>query len=459
VIPGNDGMKTISFVILLISFCLSPQGLHAAGLLSPDDFQYAAQLKGPVKSNVLYKVHLTGEVLQSCLPGCNDLRVFDHDNREIPYVIIENRMTAEKSTVYPLEITGYDDNPKASVITVKMPEKYEPIGVMTLDTQDRDFRKKVFLYGSSDMKNWKLLTEDIIYDFTSQVSLRKIGINFYKSDYRYYRLRLVDNERRDGGREKISLKYDGLDFSIDSGKVKKINIGRITGSTPVEKDVRTVYDYESIAALSSRLDRDRNTEIIIETRLPFDRLFLDVANPYFYRKVTVYYSDTGKKDSYQFLLQQPVYRFQISSIRETKDLIGGTTSWHRFYKIVIENNNNPPLDIRDIRLSWVQRNLFFVGLKAAEYYPLHMGSMAAERPVYDLSKFIHQDNWFREASERLEAAAVQKNAAYRPSATKDRKSRVEKTFLTVVVIVLVIGMGFWLYSLLKKTGSRDQKGG
>jgi hypothetical protein len=157
-------MRNIPAFILFLSM-LSPFTNVSATSLAPDNFRYAAQIQGPIKNNVLYQLDLTSEVMQKCSRTCNDLRIFDSNNKEIPYVIIEHRQPDERVESYPLEMMDYHENAEFATVTMKLPEKHGPIGEIHVDTHSRDFKKTIVVYGSHDLKKWVLLAEDTIFFF------------------------------------------------------------------------------------------------------------------------------------------------------------------------------------------------------------------------------------------------------------------------------------------------------
>ncbi|MBI5639146.1 MAG: DUF3999 family protein [Nitrospirae bacterium] len=446
-------MSLISALFLLLLSLVFPANTDAGMQFVPDNFKYSTAIQGPLRGNTLYRVHLSSGILQRCVSACNDMRLFGPDNHEIPYVIIENRLSEAKIESYPAEITAYDETREEAVITMKLPEKFEPVSLLFLDIEEHDFKKHIIIEGSHDARTWEMIGEDAVYDFHSQVDLRKTEIRFPKSSYRYYRLRLIDGKGMAADRENIRLKYNGLDFSVNNVRGKKIRISRIIAKTSFEKETAPVYDELILTAFSQQTDKQGNTVIILETSIPFDRIIFELSNPYYFRKVGVYYSDTGKNSSYRLLTQGYLYRFPLSGLTETRAHIEYSATGQRFYRFVIENHNNPPLEIRQIRLAWVQKNLFFVALKDAPAYSLCFGSPAAEKPVYDLPNFINQGNWFKHASEKSATAQLLENPAYQPGIPKDIRSSIEKNILRGIVILLVIGLGYWLYALLNKTRS------
>ncbi|MCP4134227.1 MAG: DUF3999 domain-containing protein [bacterium] len=442
-------MKKIIFI--LIFFLAGICGIFA-GALNKNSFQYAANLKGPVKKDSIYQVSLSANILEKCRPECRDARVLDSEGKEIPYVIINNHFPASKAERYTLTITDYSNNNNSAVMHMQLPARHEPVNKINVDTEESDFKKNYRLFGSSNKKNWKLLTRGSLYDFTSQVDVRKTTIRFKRSPWRYYRLNLADSgSGKSSGR--VRLKYKDLEFSSREIQNKKIRINEITAFTTYKKGNTTIYDTKTFDSFSTEIDDNKNTVITLKAGLPFETVSFKVGNSYYYRTIKVYGSATGKENSFRFLTGGSLYRFSLFKNKESNNSLSYDTVKHAYYRFVIENNDNPPLEIKSIQLRWVQKKLYFVALANSENYSLHFGSSSLERPEYDLAAFITQNNWFSHNRVKIRAGAIISNKDYKPGEapeSEESNEKLEKTILTVVVILLVLGMGVWLAALLRK---------
>ncbi|MBF0343989.1 MAG: hypothetical protein HQL06_07140 [Nitrospirae bacterium] len=442
-------MRAISTLLWLTCLVLSPLSVLA---LTPEDFQYSVLLKDVTKANTLYRLHLTPDLLDKCSPGCNDLRLLDKDNNDVPYVILQDIIPGDKVETYALEITNYENKDNQALITMKMPDNYKPVSAIELSIADRDFNKKAVLYASRNGTDWIILAHENVYDFTSQINLRKTRIQFNASDYPLYYLILADVDMTEGGRPAIHLSYDGLDFSAFGVKNKTVKINAIKALTAAKAQQSIVYDQKVFNALPERFDDGKNTVVIVESSVPASSIVLEASNPYYYRKVDVYYATRSQvdRDPYVLYASHYVYNFPLAGVEATKDYFELPPNPGRQYKFVVNNNSNPPLIVNAVTLRWIKRNLFFVSVKDSDRYTLCFGNSDLNRPQYDIASFIRQDNYFDRPHEVIKLPAVVFNANYRPS-SRQRREQVEKTILTVVVVGLVVLIGFWIHRLSKKT--------
>jgi hypothetical protein len=282
------------------------------------------------------------------------------------------------------------------------------------------------------------------------VALRKTRIEFPKSDARFFRLTLTDYAPQSATQQSIKLKYEGLEFSVNGAQKKELRIHAVKGSTLLPAEKKPMYDRKNFTDLAPALDKDGNTVIVLAAGLPIDQLSIDVTNHYYYRTINLYGSATGRDDSYRFLVSQPIYRFPLSSEQhEEKNYIESNLPKYAYYKVIVMNKNNPPLDMRGMTVSWIQQNLYFIALRNNERYSLCFGNQRTTRPDYDIVKFVNRNSLSRHSFEHATLAAPVKSGG--PSLTlRESLIGMEKLVLKIVVVLLVIGMGGWLYTLLKK---------
>jgi len=441
-------MRTLPLVFIVF---LCTAGMPAvAGPPTPKDFQYCAEVAGQARTGALYGVHLTGDVLERCSTGCVDLRLFGPAGQEVPFVVIEDAPPPEPQEKYPLDITDYAPSGTEAVITMKMPEKRRPVTVLEIQTPDRDFKKRVVLWTSRDSKTWRVAAEDAIYDFSSRVDLRKTRIEFKKTEDRYFRLKLADDGGRERGGASIKLKYEGLDFSVEGMQKKEIRIQGAHALTALYRERVPVYDSKTFPDLSAKTDKDGNTVITLKAGLPVERFSFAVANPYYSRSVLVSVSGAEEENTYRFLARGTIYRFALDGRKEEQAFIDARSSKQASYKIVVENRGNPPLDMKAVDLLWVKQDLYFLALSDGDRHSLCFGNDTLARPEYDIARFITRGNLAQHSPTSLLAGELRVNADYAPKAPKQKRARIEKRVLTAVVVVLVIGMGYWLFALVRK---------
>ncbi len=444
--------RSIWFSLTLLCGLICCPAVLQAVKMEPLHFRYSANLKGEVKKGGFYRIILPVEILERCEKSCKDIRLFDNENREIPFVILENRIPAKKAVQYPLDVVSYNGQAEKTGIVLKRTSYLEPVNRMELESPDRDFNKTVSVWGSADMKNWKPLGQEAIYDFSSRVNLRKMYVALGENSYPYFRL-TIDEGKEKTDFKNIRLIYDGIDFSTSTYTKKKLKITRFVVLNDIQSQEKVVYDDLKILPSVSTDTERRITEIPFSTTLPFSAVEFVIDNPYYYRKIKLYGTNTNRKDNLVLINQDALYSLPISNLNEAKKSINFLPPQeYRSYKIVIENQSNPPLKIESIILKWGQKQLFFIGLDDQQEYRLCCGSPTVEEVSYDIAKMVRADNWFTQPSESLKISTITQNTNYKPFKLKGDKTLLEKNIFVIVLVLVVMVVAFFLFQLWKKTG-------
>jgi len=389
-------------------------------------------------------------MLQECAVQCDDIRIFDEKGKEVPFVILNDERD-EIVKQYVLDVLDYEEKKNMAQITVEMPDDREDISIIELNIKGNDFKKSIDLEGSDDRSKWDHIVRDTIYDFSSKIDLRKTSIEFPESGYKYYRLTLQDLQVSTDQSENIKLHYKDLQFSIAGAVPQKMRVDGITGLTGNGSDRKYEYDKQLFNGFTQNVTEEGNTEIIVKAALPASKISFDVSNAYYFRKITIYVSETGEKNTFRPVTSSNIFAFPVSNDVETKNNIEIKTQIHSYYKFVVKNGNNPPLQIKGIEFEWIRKILFFVALDDSRQYILKFGDPELKKPVYDLVNFIHQENWTKVKSHELLPGDLTVNRGFSPVTSEEKKRTYEKATLTVVIVMLVFIIGIWLFILLKKT--------
>ncbi|MFW5781892.1 MAG: hypothetical protein ACOCWO_01215, partial [Candidatus Muiribacteriaceae bacterium] len=157
-------MKRISVLIILLTAIIIA---HAA----KEDFTHRAELAGGYKEG-FNRVILPHDIIEKSLNSLGDLRIYA-GNVSVPY--FTDTETEEKSRRIRAEITDYSNGkPERLYFRTERPVRAQYIDLLI---PDRNFERKVIIYGSNDSKNWEKLAEQTIFDYSWKTHLRKTRIN------------------------------------------------------------------------------------------------------------------------------------------------------------------------------------------------------------------------------------------------------------------------------------------
>lgn len=442
-------MKTLTLLTVLA--LAAPAGAAAP---RPENFKYQAAVEPAVKAGGVYRLDLPSEVLRACAPGQPDIRLFSAEGAEVPYSLVRAEYLQKGDETFTAEITGYTVSPKAAVLEFRFNGKFSPVSFIELRVNDRDFRKQAELSASEDGKTWARLASGEIYDFSSQVDLRRTRLEFKSSAARYYRLTLSEKEEAHPQGRELTLKYDGLDLRLAGPRGGKLRIGGVSAGTGGRDSVVGMYDEERLAPEGAGTGKDNSSFFYLRGGLPFERLAFEVEDPFFVRDVTVWYSETGEEDSWRPLGSANISRFPAGWSDGERLTAAVSSPGYAHYKVTVANRNSPPLRVKAVRLIRLRRSLYFIAPGDLAGLRLAFGRPGTAAPSYDVASFINQGNWERRGAQELRLGPAAETAGYAAEAAPDKKARNEKNLLTGVIVLVAAGMGWWLYTLLKKAAAK-----
>ncbi|MGD9612406.1 MAG: DUF3999 family protein [Kiritimatiellia bacterium] len=177
---------------LILLFHLAGRPAEAA---VPVDFAHVRDVSGPERRAVrLAAVRLDAALLAATRPGFPDLRVFDGEHREIPFLIEPLVAPQERVGRQPVaarigeirELAGNrfevrcDLEPGAPAATA-----------VEIRTPLRDFIRHVRVVGSADGQFWQPLAEAEIYDYSRFLNMRRTTVSLPANECRTFILEVT----------------------------------------------------------------------------------------------------------------------------------------------------------------------------------------------------------------------------------------------------------------------------
>ncbi len=443
-------MNKNRLVILLITLVLGCMGHNAeTQAVELTEFLYTTQIESDFTPNVLNCIPLNKEIVSETNNNFSDLRIFDDLGRETPYVIYGERKPPREIKTFTFKVISYNDADGLTEIVVERPKNCTSFSSIQFITSNSNFKKTVKIIGSSDRKTWRDIASDTIFDFTSRVDLRKTTIKIPEANYPYLKIYIKDNSSAGENRTDIKLHYNGLEFAASGDRKKLFRIDSIIGSNGVSAPSEEVLDYTYCNIRDIFTDSEGNTAINFDrVNLPVTEIALQVENPYYYRLVELLGSDSGKEKSFRKLCSGNIYK--ITGMKNPKDTIRCIQSSMKYLQLKIFNGDNQQLQISKIKVGWVKQNLYFVP-ESGRSYSLYFGSDKVEMPLYELKNLIAPEYEKLKQCKVIGTESITSSPYYKPqeSVVNNRK-KVEKSILTSVVLILVGGLGYWAYKLMKR---------
>ena len=406
-----------------IGFFLLPFLLWAS-FAAGQNFRHEALLP-PITQENFYKIAITPAIASKLKTDFSDIRLYNSKQQEVPYLVLRERPVQTRKLFREYQIVRKTIIPGGNTTLILRNPTRSKINNISLLIKNTNVRKKAQLSGSNDRQNWYGLEEDYyLHSLYSQAATAEVNLlNFPLSDYEYYQL--VINDSTSAPLNILSVGY--YDTFSENGKYT------------------AVPDVKCTKTDSSAL---KQTFIYFpaQTLVRADKLTLEISGPTFYRRqATLYQAQFRKRKRRRKLrkIYEPVTSFQLQSDKENTVVLNNFRS-DDFY-LVIHNQDNPPLQIRQVQF-YLLNTYLVASLQKEPAYRLQFGHEDVPPPHYDLAYF--KDNLPAD----LPVISPVKIKTIAPANVPATPTVFTNKNIIWVAIVLVIGLlGFMTYKMMQET--------
>jgi hypothetical protein len=339
--------------------------LQASAAAQPPVAPAAFRFERPIAANGQGPRRLAVDV--PLLAGVNrdlsDLRLFDANAREIPYLLLSNPMAepAWRPAVI-LPVASIDaDKKKESGFEADLGE-IQAADRLRIDGLPPPFLKRVRLEGSGDRARWTLLVaEGTLFDLPDE-KLRQTELAFASGAYRYFRLTWDDT---------------------NSGRVPSppAAVARLVSSVMPPPPLTASL---AVERRPSEPGRSRYRIRLPGPHLPIAALEFDLGGGHVLRDASVYEARLSGAEAVPVLLGNATLRRVVQGSLVAASLrMSITPPLEPQIDLVVDDGNNPPLEVRGVQaifadLPWIYLESDGTALTA------RYGNPALDRPRYDL---------------------------------------------------------------------------
>lgn len=424
--------------------------LTVAGASAQTPLRYGRDILRDGRAEAVTLVPLDAAVYAETRDGLPDVRIIDDRGEEVPFAVrtrMKGRSVAVREpSASRVESLGVVEGGALEVVTRLERDAPEPDGA-TVQTPLVDFERRVRVLGSPDGETWTPLAEGRILDYSRFMNVRDVDVAFPARGCRlfkfvferesdelkspYYQL---SRSRAEGGRGRAGAAETETETETILRRPFRIDriapyrtVHRVEGEEPTT--TRSTLEVERV-----EVDRgDQVTRVVIVAgRLPLARLALRTTSRNFHRPSRVQRpTEAGWVDVGRGTLAL----YQLGEYRREELTLDFPETRADRLRIVIEDGDNPPLDVAGVEGDAVDRRLEFVAA-AGRSYRLEYGSDAVDAPRYDADAVLAAlgADAPREVA-RLGPPGA--NADYRPSPRRGPPSGVS-LFLAVVLMTVVL---------------------
>lgn len=341
---------------IVISILLS----ITTGLFS-QEFKYKSKLDKNT-TNSFYSIDLKTDVVSNLSNQFNDLRVKDEQGTELPFFMEREDFEVSKRVFKSYKIKEKIHWKNGATVLIIENTTHQKINNLQLQIKNFDVRKHLELAGSDDYENWYTIKDNYLFrpanglNTTSAVK----SLNFPYVDYKYYRIVIYDCFSLPIN----VLKVGYYDTYQEKGKFKQLNQPELTRFDSMEtKETYIHVKYKSTPY--------------------FDKLVFKIDKPlFYYRDAKICLKREDKKGRVHYDV------IEYLTLNSNSDL---TTYFNAFqypdFYIVIENEDNPPLE--NVQLEAFQLNRYLIAyLDEGKEYHLEFGNeKLVTPPNYDITHF------------------------------------------------------------------------
>ncbi len=385
---------------------------HMATLKLPAD-KHPDSAAADIPPSGMADLIITPEIFSKARPDLADIRLFDSQNKIVPYALRILRPESLRERLITTEFNRTELDGGGLELTLDLQTAETEHSEVEIQSEGEEFRRRTVIDGSDDGTSWRRLAAENLLRFERNGQKVEVNtIQYPVSRFRYVRVQVFPDPE-------VFSKSTSEDPEEKPGDVidlRDIAILRET-SRPGEK---VTHDAILMPREPGRLYGTASSSWIIElggSNIPCDSLEIDVENSEFNRDVEV-------------LAEMPSYmpgRTQFQPVA-----IDQGAQWQRRLgdpgqpivitfsevqtgrlKLVVSDHSNIPLRIRGVRYSAPARQLIFSQpAQDAQALSLYCGNPEVYLPQYDYERNLGNRAIIPEG--RIAVGTIQQNPAYLP---------------------------------------------
>jgi hypothetical protein len=408
----------------------------------------------------LLAVPLDNLIYAATRDGFPDLRLVDQDGTETPYLLektletrSETRRMPSKSELLSLKKKAA----KAIEITLRLDKDAAAEG-LTVFTPLTNFEHRLQVFGSDDGKIWSPLVENAeIYDYSRYMRISNRDISLPANSYRRFKVIVEEAvQTREADLLELTRKLRG---GQEVERSEKVDLQRVPlqiesiGFWHYRTDVLPAgpksYTYPAAEFKVTQDAKNQWTVIDVSTlREPLTGFALQTSSRNFNRSAIVQVPvQEGIETRMQDIGSATLESLHFRDINREQNTVSFPEQRQDRYRIVIRNQDNPPLEITAVSGAGNGYNLLFLP-QQDKIYSVRYGSDKAGQPSYDTAPIRELlSRGYKSVSVPLGSETA---AAPVPETLDIAKLLNSKSFLGAVVTLMVLVLAWSLVRVGKR---------
>jgi hypothetical protein len=147
----------------------------------------------PATDNAFYKININADVVAFCNNQLQDLRLFDNDGTEIPYLLNKEHLYEQHTTFSTYSFNQTKDGHKDIIIVEN--KNRDSIGQFLFEMKNADASRLIRISGSDNKDNWFVVRDSFYFESygDNNATMIKKSLQFPKTDYGFYKIEISNN--------------------------------------------------------------------------------------------------------------------------------------------------------------------------------------------------------------------------------------------------------------------------
>lgn len=390
---------------------------------------FGQSLKGAierVEEKGFHRILIAPEVRSASNENFDFLRIYDDEKKEIPYVVDFNKDYFFSNRYQSLRISDqkqFKDSVSYYIINVVQNMKY--CSELSLKIANTGLTKEYNISGSDDGIHWfGLVMNSMLYDLNDfQNTYVRKTVSFPNNSYKFLKIEFIDK---------------------NSMPIKLLEVGYFIGDEKIEPT--TVLEVFKHKIIEDKTNKKTIIKFSADNLYTVDGIAFNFKNSRFFRKASVFIKETKSVKKKSEIYRKSVATFNLDSNS------ANSFKWESFqakdFEIEIENLDNEPLEIKEIKL--LQNQIYLItDLHVSKNYEIVVDSTLS-KPQYDLEKFLPNDLSQLNVIRISNFKKISLNKA-----SKTQKFWQTKWFLWTAIVVAGLIIAYFAFGLLKEVEKKD----
>ena len=379
-----------------------------------------------VEEKGFHRILIAPEVRSASNENFDFLRIYDDEKKEIPYVVDFNKDYFFSNRYQSLRISDqkqFKDSVSYYIINVVQNMKY--CSELSLKIANTGLTKEYNISGSDDGIHWfGLVMNSMLYDLNDfQNTYVRKTVSFPNNSYKFLKIEFIDK---------------------NSMPIKLLEVGYFIGDEKIEPT--TVLEVFKHKIIEDKTNKKTIIKFSADNLYTVDGIAFNFKNSRFFRKASVFIKETKSVKKKSEIYRKSVATFNLDSNS------ANSFKWESFqakdFEIEIENLDNEPLEIKEIKL--LQNQIYLIAdLDVSKNYEIVVDSTLS-KPQYDLEKFLPKD---LTKLRLIRISNFKKISSY--NASKTKQFWQTKWFLWTAIVVAGLIIAYFAFGLLKEVEKKD----